>query len=186
MRYPAARSMTAHVPHRQMDKLLRIAGTISESIVDGPGFRYVIFTQGCPHRCSGCHNPETHDFAGGHLIEPDVLVQDILKNPLLSGVTFSGGEPFCQAQALFAVAEKLQGKKHLMAYSGYTWEQLLELPDPWVLRLLQKLTILVDGPFIETQKGLELRFRGSSNQRVLDVPASLAAGQAVWLEGYQI
>lgn len=120
------------------------------------------------------------------MIEPDVLVQDILKNPLLSGVTFSGGEPFCQAQALFAVAEKLQGKKHLMAYSGYTWEQLLELPDPWVLRLLQKLTILVDGPFIETQKGLELRFRGSSNQRVLDVPASLAAGQAVWLEGYQI
>lgn len=168
-----------------MGKMLRIAGTIGESIVDGPGFRYVIFTQGCPHGCPGCHNRETHDFAGGQLIDTDTLVQDILKNPLLSGVTFSGGEPFCQAEALCAVAEGLQGKKHLMAYSGYTFEQLLDLKDPWVLRLLQKLTLLVDGPFIEAQKGLELRFRGSSNQRVLDVPASLAAGQAIWMKEYQ-
>ena len=79
-----------------MGKQLRIAGTIGESIVDGPGIRYVIFTQGCPHHCPGCHNPDTHDFAGGQLIDSDKLVEDIEKNPLLSGVTFSGGEPFCQ------------------------------------------------------------------------------------------
>ena len=165
--------------------MLRIAGTIGESIVDGPGFRYVIFTQGCPPGCPGCHNPEPHDFSGGKLIDSDTLVQDILKNPLLSGVTFSGGEPFCQAEALCAVAEGLQGKKQLMAYSGSTLELLLCLPDPWVCKLLSKLTMLVDGPFIEAQKGLELRFRGSSNQRILDVPASLAAGQAVWMKEYQ-
>ena len=104
-----------------MGKTLRIAGTIGESIVDGPGFRYVIFTQGCPHHCPGCHNPETHDFAGGTEIDSDVLVQDILKNPLLSGVTFSGGEPFCQAEGLCAVADGLGGKKPLMAYTGYTF-----------------------------------------------------------------
>ncbi len=168
-----------------MGKLLRIAGTIGESIVDGPGFRYVIFTQGCPHGCTGCHNPETHDFSGGRLIAPEALVQEICKNPMLSGVTFSGGEPFCQAEALCAVADGLQGKKHLMAYSGYTFEQLMDLPDPWVRKLLGKLTILVDGPFVQAQKGLELRFRGSANQRVLDVPASLAAGHAVWFEAYR-
>ncbi len=168
-----------------MGQMLRIAGTIGESIVDGPGLRYVIFTQGCPHGCPHCHNPETHDFSGGQLIDTDTLVQDILKNPILSGVTFSGGEPFCQAETLCAVADGLQGKKHLMAYSGYTFEQLLALPDPWVLRLLQKLTTLVDGPFVEAQKGLELRFRGSANQRVLNVPESLAKGQAVWFEEYR-
>ncbi len=168
-----------------MGQMIRIAGTIGESIVDGPGFRYVIFTQGCLHGCPGCHNPETHDFSGGQLIDTDTLVQDILKNPILSGVTFSGGEPFCQAEALCAVADGLQGKKHLMAYSGYTFEQLLALPDPWVLQLLQKLTMLIDGPFVEAQKGLELRFRGSANQRVLNVPVSLEKGQAVWFEEYR-
>lgn len=168
-----------------MGKQLRIAGTIGESIVDGPGIRYVIFTQGCPHHCPGCHNPETHDFAGGQLIDSDKLVEDIEKNPLLSGVTFSGGEPFCQAEGLCAVADRLQGKKMLMAYTGYTFEELLELSDPWVMRLLQKLTLLVDGPFIEAQKGLELKFRGSANQRMLDVPASLAAQKAVWHEQYR-
>lgn len=168
-----------------MGQMLRVAGTIGESIVDGPGLRYVIFTQGCPHGCPNCHNPETHDFSGGQLIAPEIIVQDILKNPMLSGVTFSGGEPFCQAEALCAVADGLQGKKHLMAYSGYTFEQLLALPDPWVRKLLCKLTMLVDGPFLQAQKGLELRFRGSANQRVLNVPASLAEGQAVWFEEYR-
>lgn len=168
-----------------MGKTLRIAGTIGESIVDGPGFRYVIFTQGCPHHCPGCHNPETHDFAGGTEIDSDVLVQDILKNPLLSGVTFSGGEPFCQAEGLCAVADGLGGKKPLMAYTGYTFEQLLELPDPWVRELLHRLTLLVDGPYVQAERGLELKFRGSANQRVLDVPKSLAAGAAVWCEEYR-
>lgn len=168
-----------------MGKTLRIAGTIGESIVDGPGFRYVIFTQGCPHHCPGCHNPETHDFSGGTDINSDELVADILKNPLLTGVTFSGGEPFCQAEGLCAVADGLNGKKSLMAYTGYTFEQLMELPDPWVRKLLEKLTLLVDGRFVEEEKGLELRFRGSANQRVLDVQTSLKTGQATWMEEYR-
>ena len=168
-----------------MGKTLRIAGTIGESIVDGPGFRYVIFTQGCPHHCPGCHNQETHDFAGGTEIDSDVLVQDILKNPLLSGVTFSGGEPFCQAEGLCSVADGLGWKKPLMAYTGYTFEQLLALPDPWVRELLGRLTLLVDGPYVQAERGLELKFRGSANQRVLDVPSSLAAGKAVWREEYR-
>lgn len=168
-----------------MGKTLRVAGTIGESIVDGPGLRYVIFTQGCPHACPGCHNPETHDFAGGTEIDSDVLAADILKNPLLSGVTFSGGEPFCQAEALCAVADALGGQKRLMAYTGYTFEQLLTLPDPFVLRLLSQLDLLVDGRFVEAERNIGLRFRGSENQRVLDVPASLAAGTAVWNETYR-
>lgn len=168
-----------------MGKTLRIAGTIGESIVDGPGFRYVIFTQGCPHHCPGCHNPETHDLSGGTDIDSDALVADILKNPLLTGVTFSGGEPFCQAEGLCAVADGLNGKKLLMAYTGYTFEQLMELPDPWVRKLLEKLTLLVDGRFVEEEKGLELRFRGSANQRVLDVQTSLKTGQATWMEEYR-
>ena len=168
-----------------MGKTLRIAGTIGESIVDGPGFRYVIFTQGCPHHCPGCHNPETHDFSGGTDIDSDALVADILKNPLLTGVTFSGGEPFCQAEGLCAVADGLNGKKPLMVYTGYTFEQLMELPDPWVRKLLEKLTLLVDGRFVEEEKGLELRFRGSANQRVLDVQTSLKTGQATWMEEYR-
>lgn len=168
-----------------MGKKLRIAGTIGESIVDGPGFRYVIFTQGCPHHCPGCHNPETHDFSGGTELDSDTLAADILKNPLLTGVTFSGGEPFCQAEGLCAVAEALNGKKQLMAYTGYTFEQLMESNDPWVRKLLEHLTLLVDGPFIESEKGLELRFRGSQNQRVLNVPESLRTGQATWQTEYR-
>lgn len=168
-----------------MGKTLRIAGTIGESIVDGPGFRYVIFTQGCPHHCPGCHNAQTHSFTDGTLVDSDTLVQDVLQNPLLSGVTFSGGEPFCQAEGLCAVADGLAGKKHLMAYTGYTLEELLALPDPWVRRLLAHLTLLVDGRYLASARDLTLRFRGSRNQRVLDVPASLAAGKAVWIEAYR-
>ena len=125
------------------------------------------------------------DFAGGAEIDSDVLAADILKNPLLSGVTFSGGEPFCQAEALCAVADALGGQKRLMAYTGYTFEQLLTLPDPFVLRLLSQLDLLVDGRFVEAERNISLRFRGSENQRVLDVPASLAAGTAVWNETYR-
>lgn len=165
---------------------LRIAGTVGESIVDGPGIRYVIFTQGCPHRCPGCQNPGTHDFAGGREIDTDVLLEEIRRNPLISGVTFSGGEPFAQAEALLPLARALRAEgRHLMAYSGYTYEELLESPDEAVRALLGLLDLLVDGRFVLEQRSLELRFRGSANQRVLDVPRSLAEGAAVWAEGYR-
>ena len=151
-----------------MEGKIRIAGTVGESIVDGPGFRYTLFVQGCPHGCPGCHNPQTHDFEGGQDIELDTLLKDMCRNPFIKGVTFSGGEPFCKAEPLYHLAVELKRKgKHLMAYSGYTFEQLLELSDPFVKKLLGQLDLLVDGPFIMAEKNIELRFRGSANQRVL-------------------
>ena len=163
---------------------LRIAGTIPESIVDGPGIRYVVFTQGCPHGCPGCHNPQTHDFAGGKEVQVCDLLADITKRPYVKAVTLSGGEPFCQLAPLAELAAALKEKGfHLMCYSGFTFEELLHKDD--ARPLLEQLDLLVDGRFVEAEKNIELRFRGSANQRVLDVPASLAAGSAVWCEKYR-
>mgnify|MGYP002561708142 CR=1 FL=1 len=129
-----------------MEGTIRIAGTVGESIVDGPGFRYTLFVQGCPHGCPGCHNPQTHDFDGGQDIALDTLLKDMCKNPFVKGVTFSGGEPFCKAEPLYRLAVELKSRgKHLMAYSGYTFEELMQLSDPYVKKLLGELDLLVDG-----------------------------------------
>ncbi len=164
------------------DCWLRVAGREEESIVDGPGLRYVLFTQGCPHRCPGCHNPETLDPNGGTSVSLDVILKHILQNPLIHRVTFSGGEPFMQAKELLPLAEELAGLGyHLMAYSGYTYEELLE--DPCKKALLERMDLLVDGPFVEAEKTLEKPFVGSKNQRILDVQASLRVGRPVlWRE----
>ena len=159
---------------------LRIAGTVQDSIVDGPGIRFVIFTQGCPHHCPGCHNPQTHDFAGGYEVNSEELIQKMEENPLLSGVTFSGGEPFCQAEALVPIAEAVKAAgKHLMVYTGYLYEQLLAMKDPFVQRLLELADVLVDGPFILAERNLTLQYRGSENQRVIDLKKTKEAGEIV-------
>ncbi len=155
---------------------LRIAGIEPESIVDGPGFRYVIFVQGCPHHCPGCHNPQTHDFEGGFPADSEQILREIRQNPLLSGVTFSGGEPFCQAEALAALARRLRAQgtlKHLVIYSGFTIEQLTRQAEtePAVRELLALCDVLIDGPFVLSMRDLCLRFRGSSNQRIIDMAA---------------
>ena len=151
---------------------LRISGLVEESIVDGPGLRFVVFTQGCPHHCPGCHNPQTHDFDGGFMISVDKILAMFDEDPLLSGMTFSGGEPFCQPGPLceLAAAVKARGK-HVLIYSGYTFEQLQEMAaqQPEVERLLKLCDTLVDGPFIEELKDLDLLFRGSSNQRIIEL-----------------
>ena len=106
---------------------IRLFGVARESIVDGPGIRYVLFTQGCPHGCPGCHNPQTHDFNGGKVVDTALLLADIRKNPFVKAVTFSGGEPFAQPLALAELASALKEQGyHLMSYSGYTFEQLLQ------------------------------------------------------------
>ena len=154
---------------------LRISGVEPESIVDGPGFRYVIFTQGCPHHCPGCHNPQTHDFAGGKVADIPAILAEIQSDPLLQGVTFSGGEPFCQPAPLCAIARAVKGMgKYLVVYSGYTLELLLEWgkEDPAVLELLRLCDTLIDGPYIQAQRDLTLRYRGSANQRVIDLRAA--------------
>lgn len=157
---------------------LRVAGKAPESIVDGPGLRYCLFLQGCPHGCPGCHNPETHAFSGGKLVSVERIFNDICENPLLRGVTFSGGEPFCQSLELIPLASALRAcGYHLMAYTGFVWEELVD--NPQHRSLLEYLDVLVDGPFVLAQRTLTLPFRGSANQRMVNVAASLTAGKYI-------
>ena len=164
---------------------MRTAGFMDDSIVDGPGLRFTVFTQGCPHGCPGCHNPESHDFAGGEEKDTDEVIAMIEDNPLLDGVTFSGGDPFCQSAACAVIAKAARGMGlNIWSYSGWTFEALLEKAknEPEVLELLKLTDVLVDGPFIMAQKSLDVKWRGSKNQRLIDVAASLAAGTAVLWE----
>ena len=159
---------------------IRIAGTVNDSIVDGPGYRYTIFTQGCPHHCPGCHNPETHPFDGGKTVDTQAIIDQFSENPLLDGITLSGGDPFCQAEECLVLAQAArESRLTVWAYTGYTWEALLKENDPARMALLQAIDVLVDGPFILAQRSLELKFCGSRNQRLIDVQKSLAAGQVV-------
>jgi anaerobic ribonucleoside-triphosphate reductase activating protein len=164
---------------------LKISGLINDSIVDGPGMRYTVFVQGCPHHCEGCHNPQTWDFDGGRVESTDEILEKILQNPLLDGVTFSGGEPFCQCHALAELADKILGAKqahlNLMAYTGFEYEYLVSRANAenGYAELLSKLDYLVDGRFELDKKSYELKFMGSSNQRFIDVKKSLAQGKAV-------
>lgn len=167
---------------------IRIAGIEKESVVDGPGLRFVVFTQGCPHECPGCHNPQTHDPAGGKLIAVQEVFKMIKQAKLIRGVTFSGGEPFMQAQAVAYLAEQTKSLGlNTMTYTGFVFEQLLVMSakKKYIRELLQNTDILVDGPFIEAQKDLRLVFRGSANQRLLDVPQSLKAGRVVEWENQE-
>lgn len=150
---------------------LRISGVVSDSIVDGFGYRYTIFTQGCPHHCKGCHNPSTHDFNGGRIVDTDDLFNEICENILLSGVTFSGGEPFCHTGALLELARRirLQTDLDITIYTGYTYEELLALNDSKVNELLSLTHYLIDGKYVEALRDLDLPFRGSSNQRMLNL-----------------
>ncbi len=158
---------------------LWISGIEPESIVDGPGFRYVIFTQGCPHHCPGCHNPQTHPFTGGKKADIPAILREIEEDPILQGVTFSGGEPFCQPEPLCQIAQAVKAMgKDVTAFSGYTLEQLVELgrEKPAVLELLRLCDLLIDGPYIEAQRDLTLQYRGSANQRLIYNPGRSASG----------
>ena len=159
--------------------MLDLSGIVSDSIVDGPGIRCTVFSQGCPHHCEGCHNPETWEFGVGTQVPVERIVEIVASNPLCRGVTFSGGEPFAQAAGFAKLAKLLKERGYEVAsYSGYTFEQLLR-GNPAQRELLSAIDVLIDGPFVLAEKSLEVAFRGSRNQRILDVPKSLAAGQAV-------
>ncbi|MBQ8506009.1 MAG: anaerobic ribonucleoside-triphosphate reductase activating protein [Clostridia bacterium] len=158
---------------------IRIAGIVNDSIVDGPGFRLTIFTQGCPHHCPGCHNPQTHDFSGGREEETAKILDQMRENPLLDGITLSGGEPFCQSGACAEIARGARAAGlNVWCYTGYTFEELVAGKSEW-MELLREIDVLVDGRFILEKKTLECRFRGSSNQRLIDVKKSLKAGAAI-------
>ena len=162
-----------------MEDLIKISGVVKESIVDGPGLRYVVFTQGCPHHCEGCHNPQTHDFEGGKYTKVTDIVKDIEKNPLLRGVTISGGEPFMQANQASKIIESIDRSKYdVMTYTGFEFEYLLKNANEenGYLRLLKNTDILIDGKFDINKKSALALFRGSTNQRAIDVPMSLKTG----------
>ena len=170
--------------------MLNLSGIVSDSIVDGPGIRTCIFSQGCPHHCQGCHNPETWPFRCGTDMEEETLVEIVRSNPLCRGVTFSGGEPFAQAEGFARLAVLLKEAGYEVAsYTGYTFEELLEGSEEQK-KLLKAIDVLIDGPFLLAEKSLEVPFRGSRNQRILDVPRSLAEGKAIetaqlrWLGEY--
>lgn len=170
--------------------MLKLAGIVPDSVVDGPGIRVVVFCQGCPHRCPGCHNSDTWDMEGGSAFSEEQLYEIVTSNPLSKAVTFSGGEPFAQAHEIAQAARRLKAQGYEIAsYSGYTFEQLQNGTEAQK-ELLNVIDILIDGPFVLEEKSLNLNFRGSKNQRVLNVPKSLQENRAVletssrWLGEY--
>lgn len=169
------------------ENTLRMAGVVRESIVDGPGIRFVVFCQGCPHLCPGCHNPVTHDFDGGYLCEVEKIIKAIDENPLLDGVTFSGGEPACQPKAFLNLAKQIKERGlNIIMYSGFTLEQLVKMgeSDRIMLELLEHLDYLIDGKYEEAQRDLTLSFRGSKNQRIIDMKETRKTGQVTILENF--
>ena len=157
---------------------IRIAGLVPESFVDGDGIRFAIFFQGCQKNCAGCHNPQTHDLNGGRLVDTDEIFSAIKKNPLLDGITLTGGEPFLQVEAAEELA--LNAKNFglsVWCYTGFTFEEIKNSP------LLENVDVLIDGEFILDQRDLNLQFRGSKNQRVIDVKKSFEQKKIVlWSE----
>ncbi len=160
---------------------IRISGTVNDSIVDGPGFRFSIFTQGCPHFCPGCQNPSTHSMDGGEVIDTQELIDAIKANPLLKGVTLTGGEPFVQPAPLIEIARWCHDHNlDVWAYSGYTFEELVSCSvGEEAAELLKNCDVLVDGPYIEEQKSMQAKWRGSLNQRIIDVKQTLESGHIV-------
>jgi len=157
---------------------IRIASpTIYDSIVDGPGLRMVLWTQGCPHNCKGCHNPKTHSNNGGYEIDIKEVTKQMSNMRLQKGITFSGGEPFLQQEALKEIAiEAKNNNLDIWCYTGFTFEELLDKSNPSYfknLNLLKYIDVLVDGRFVEEKKKFGLKFRGSTNQRIIDVQKSL-------------
>ena len=149
---------------------LKIAGIIRESITDGPGIRFVVFSQGCPHHCEGCHNMETWSFEGGNEVSIDKILEAIDENGLINGVTFSGGEPFAQPEGFLKLAREIRKRNlGLMIYTGYLFEDLVAMADDNINELIHLADYIVDGPFVLEKRDISLKFRGSSNQRIIDV-----------------
>lgn len=170
-----------------MSEWIQVAGIVKETIVDGPGIRLTVYAQGCNHGCPGCHNPATHSFAGGERMPVENILQMLDANPLLDGITLSGGDPFEQARSFAFLARKVKEKGlHVMTYTGYTFEQLWDKRSrrPEWERLLRYTDLLVDGRFELSQRNGLLKFRGSENQRIIDVGQSIQTGKAVTAPGF--
>ena len=168
------------------DTFVRLSGPIQkDSIVDGEGLRTVIWFQGCPHHCPGCHNPESHDFSQGKKVKIEDIKAEIENLKIQDGITFSGGEPMSQPGALLELAKYIKEKGlNIWTFSG---EQLLEMSEkePIYLDILKNIDVLVDGKFIIEEKSLDLQFKGSANQRIIDVKKSLKTKSVVLIPKYK-
>lgn len=172
-------NLTTELFIRKME--IRILDIIEDTTVDGPGFRTSVYCAGCSHACPGCHNPQSWDFDGGHVMTTDTILKVIMADPF-ADVTFTGGDPMYQPKAFAELARMIrqQSDKTIWCYSGFTFETLLHRSD--TRALLEQLDVLVDGPFVQSLRNEELLYRGSSNQRLIDVQASLLQGKVVeWM-----
>ena len=167
----------------QNKKTIRLAADLqSDSIVDGPGLRAVIWTQGCSHHCRGCQNPQTWDFEGGAEVPIDMVLEAIDELEYHDGITFSGGDPMYQPESCNIIAKYCKEKGYnIWVYTGYTFEQLKRLAkkDPSYIDFLNNIDVLVDGKFVMKEKDLNCLFRGSRNQRLINVPETLKTGKIV-------
>lgn len=166
---------------------IRLAGIIENSLTNGEGIRKVIFAQGCRHNCKGCFNPETHSFTGGVLCDTDKIIESINNDKFIDGVTFSGGDPFEQPLEFAEIAKNIN-LSSIWCYTGYTFEYIMEEINngnrPEWYELLKYIECLVDGKFDENKMGGKHKFRGSSNQRLINVPESLKCGEVVCIVDY--
>ena len=173
----------------QNNEYIRLAADLqSDSIVDGPGLRAVLWTQGCAHHCKGCKNPQTWDFNGGGLVKIEDVCRAIDELEYQSGLTFSGGDPMYQVEACNKIAEYALSKGlNIWVYTGFTWEEVMMMAkkNPVVLDFLEKVDVLVDGRFKEEEKDLSLLFRGSKNLRLIDVAKTLDSGKVTLLNEYE-
>lgn len=161
---------------------IKISQVVNDSIVDGPGIRLAVFTQGCIHNCPSCHNPQTHDIHGGKETDTQKIAALMANNPLLDGVTLTGGDPFIQAEECAQIAKDAHKLGlNVWTYTGYTYEELCKKNDPNFNSLMENTDVLIDGPFVLAQRSLELRFRGSNNQRVIDMNKTREIGMLVEL-----
>ena len=151
--------------------MINVYDIVEESIVDGEGIRLVVFCQGCKHHCKECQNPGTWSFDYKHLYSPESICELMEQNPLLDGLTLSGGDPFEQSIELLPLVKKVHKKYSIWAYTGYDFEELLKDKDKY--EMLKYIDVLVDGRFIAEQRDISLQFRGSKNQRIIDVQESL-------------
>ena len=168
-----------------MANLIRLSGIAYESLVNGPGMRRVFFSQGCKHACVGCFNEDTHDFNGGEDRDMDELIEDVLVNPMIKGVTFSGGDPFERAEEFTYMAEAFKKSGlSVWSYTGYKFEYILKHSNErlsWK-KLLENLDVLVDGKFEQGKTQDGLKYRGSTNQRIISIKESLKKGEVIVIE----
>lgn len=157
---------------------MKIAGFYDESISNGLGWRAVLFVSGCPHHCPGCHNKEAQDFNYGEEFNEEEILKRIKENSILNGITISGGEPLCKENVpgvlkFIKDVKEIRPEFNVWCYSGYTLDQLIDRNDEETNKCLNEIDVLVDGRFVEEKKDPTLKFRGSSNQRILDLKSSL-------------